>query len=116
MHRIAFGEFSPEDWGRFDLGDVELIDPKDQEGTGWEIVVVVKRAQIMVVVIFGNGCCVFGLVSAVDASAVDGLDEKPLEANGNHDQLTRNDFIFALVVGILLHLAMNYSHFALMLQ
>lgn len=81
MHRIAFGELSSEDRGGFDLGHVELVDPKNQEGTRRKVVIVVKRAEVVVLVVFANGCCVFGLFSAIDASAVDGLDQKPLKAN-----------------------------------
>lgn len=70
----------------------------------------------MVLVIFTNSCSVFGLFGAIDASAVNRLDQKPLEAYGYHDHLARNYFVFSLIIGILLHLTVNHSHFALMLQ
>lgn len=81
-----------------------------------EVIVMVERTKVVVLVIFPNGLCELGLLSAIDASTINRLDQQSLESQRNHNCLVRLHLVLARVERVLLHLAMQHRHFSLVLQ
>ncbi len=75
MHGVAFDEFSPQDWGSFNLVYVEGVYSEDEEGRGREVVVMVEGAEEVAFVILTDRLSELGLFCAVNAPAIDGLDQ-----------------------------------------
>jgi len=75
MVRIALGKLAPQDGCRLDLVCEEAVHPEDEEGGVREVVEAIKRAEVVVLVIILDGFGVLGLLGAIDAPGVNGVDE-----------------------------------------